>query len=237
MKAKQLEWRSGLLGLLACLLVFTLWPQVDVAVSAWFFDPVAQRFTATHWPWVIAIHEGFPLLGNVLFLVCLVALLVGQWRPQPVGKAWRRRCATWVVLVIVGIGVVVDWAFKDHVGRPRPEQIQVFAGNLPFVPAMHVTSYCDVNCSFVSGHASGAFSLMAWGLWAPWHRRKRWLSVGLGVGAVIGLMRIAQGGHFLSDVIFAGWTVWLVAQGMRFGWLRWRLAKLKAYRSSPNLSP
>jgi membrane-associated PAP2 superfamily phosphatase len=49
-------------------------------------------------------------------------------------------------------------------------------------------------------------------------------------------MRIAQGGHFLSDVVFAGWTVWLVAQGMRFGWLHWRLAKLKAYRNASNHS-
>ncbi|NDC61853.1 MAG: phosphatase PAP2 family protein, partial [Betaproteobacteria bacterium] len=207
---------------------------LDVTVSTWFFDPALPGFTATTWPGVVAIHESFPLVGNLLFLGCLVALLAGYWRPHLISKAWRRRCASWVLLVLVGIGLMVDWALKDHMGRPRPEQIQAFAGDLPFVPALHISDSCDLNCSFVSGHASGAFSLLAWGMWAPWYRRKRWLGICLGMGAAIGLMRIAQGGHFLSDVVFAGWTIWLVSQAMRIGWLRWKVWKFPS-RNQRNL--
>ena len=39
--------------------------------------------------------------------------------------------------------------------------------------------------------------------------RRRWFLIGLVSGAVIGAGRIMQGGHFLSDVIFAFYTVWL----------------------------
>ena len=231
MKARHLELSAGLLGLLGSLLVFSLWPQLDTSVSAWFFDPVLQRFTATHWPWVIAIHEGFPVVGRVLFVGCVIGLVWQRFQPNILSRAQRRRCMAWLLLVLVGIGLVVDWAFKDHVGRPRPEQIHAFAGDLPFVPVMQVSQHCDVNCSFVSGHAAGAFSIMAWGLWAPWSRRKQWLGLSMGLGAAIGLMRIAQGGHFLSDVVLAGFTVWLVLQAMRFGWLHWRLVKFRQGQS------
>jgi lipid A 4'-phosphatase len=227
MTSRHTELVVGLLGLSLTVLVFLLWPGLDVWVSNWFFDPELRRFTATHWPWVLAIHEGFPGVMQGLFVLSLMAW-AGSWRfSHVVSRAWRRRLAAWMLLVILGIGVVVDWAFKDNVGRPRPEQIEVFAGDLPFIPVLQTSNHCDLNCSFVSGHAAGAFSLMAWGMWAPWHRRKRWLSLGIGLGLAIGLMRIAQGGHFLSDVLFAGWTIWLIEQSLRRVWLYQRCRQLR----------
>ena len=234
MKARQIEQRWGILGLALTVLVFLLWPQLDVWVSTWFYDPVLQRFNPTHWPWVLAIHEGFPVVEQVLFAFTLLAWGWSWWRPEPVSRAWRRRCAAWMLLVILGIGVVVDWAFKDNVGRPRPEQIEAFAGHLPFVPVLQTSPHCDLNCSFVSGHAAGAFSLMAWSMWAPWSRRKQWLRASLGLGLAIGLMRIAQGGHFLSDVLFAGWTIWLIEQVIRSVWLRWRRLQFESQRNTWN---
>ena len=227
MKARRREQAWGLMGLALTTLVFICWPELDVQVSAWFYDPESRRFNPTHWPWVLAIHEGFPVAEQMLFVVTLLAWAWSWWHPDQVSRAWRRRFAAWMLLVILGIGLVVDWAFKDNVGRPRPEQIVAFAGDLPFVPVLHTSPHCDLNCSFVSGHAAGAFSLMAWGLWAPWQRRKRWLALGVGLGLAIGLMRIAQGGHFLSDVLFAGWTIWLIEQLIRACWLRWRVNNLQ----------
>lgn len=231
MKARHIEQSLGTLGLALTVLVFLLWPQLDVWTSAWFYDPVLQRFNPTHLPWVLTIHEGFPVVEQVLFVFTLLAWAWSWRQPEQVSRAWRRRCAAWMLLVILGIGVVVDWAFKDNVGRPRPEQIVAFAGDLPFVPVLHTSQHCDLNCSFVSGHAAGAFSLMAWGLWAPWSRRKQWLRASMGLGLAIGLMRIAQGGHFLSDVLFAGWTIWLIEQFIRAVWLRWRCIQLKSITS------
>ena len=55
--------------------------------------------------------------------------------------------------------------------------------------------------------------------------RRRWLKVGLLAGLAAGLIRIAQGGHFLSDVLFSGWVMWLCAALLREAWLRLRMRR------------
>jgi len=132
-----------------------------------------------------------------------------------------------VLIAIVGLGLVVDWGLKNNVGRPRPEQLQVFGADKPFVPAFEWSTHCDVNCSFVSGHAASGFSLMAWGMWAAWQRRKKFLLLGMFAGVAIGAVRVAQGGHFVSDVVFSGWAVWLTYLLIRYIWLMLRLRRLR----------
>ncbi|MCF6187602.1 MAG: phosphatase PAP2 family protein, partial [Desulfobulbaceae bacterium] len=69
------------------------------------------------------------------------------------------------------------------------------------------------HASFPSGHASIAFYTLG-----PWFilREKRrkaaavFLFFGIGFGAAVGLARMLQGGHFLSDVLWAGGIVYLV---------------------------
>ena len=38
-------------------------------------------------------------------------------------------------------------------------------------------------------------------------RDRRWLWAGITLGALVGLGRVVQGAHFLSDIVFAFWTV------------------------------
>jgi lipid A 4'-phosphatase len=66
------------------------------------------------------------------------------------------------------------------------------------------TDQCANNCSFVSGEAAAIFMpFCALGLVVP-----RWtlalLAAGTLCGLAAGFVRIAQGAHFFSDVIFAG---------------------------------
>ena len=82
---------------------------------------------------------------------------------------------------------------------------------------------CARNCSFVSAHAAAGYVLMAGGLLWP-ARRRRWIWIGLVVGSVIGVVRIIQGGHFLSDVIGAAAVVAATNRAIenwarRRGWL------------------
>jgi lipid A 4'-phosphatase len=42
-----------------------------------------------------------------------------------------------------------------------------------------------------------------------------WIALGFALGLGIGLVRIAQGGHFLSDVLFSGWIVYGTALALR----------------------
>jgi lipid A 4'-phosphatase len=43
---------------------------------------------------------------------------------------------------------------------------------------------------------------------------KRWFYIGLAIGVVVGFTRIVQGGHFLSDTVFALWAVYWVNLGL-----------------------
>ncbi|RWX49504.1 PAP2 superfamily protein, partial [Candidatus Electrothrix marina] len=69
------------------------------------------------------------------------------------------------------------------------------------------------NSSFPSGHAAIAFFLMA-----PWFvlrdRKQRYaeafLISGLLFGTLVGIARILQGGHFVSDILWAGGLLYLL---------------------------
>lgn len=202
---------------------FLLWPQLDLQVAQWFHAGQGV-FPANQSAWVQAVYVGAPRVGQVLFGLALVLLLlrVLGWRGQP---GLQRRALAWVLVVLLGVGLIVHEALKNSVGRPRP--VQVLSGQAHYVPPFHLSDQCQRNCSFVSGHAAIGFSLMAWGLWSAPDRRRRWWWIGMGTGLGIGAVRMMQGGHFLSDVIFSGLSVWsaswLVQEaGWRRRWLRTR---------------
>jgi lipid A 4'-phosphatase len=50
--------------------------------------------------------------------------------------------------------------------------------------------------------------------WVIRRQRRFWLTAGLISGGVVGLGRILQGGHFLSDVLVSAAVVWLVCAGL-----------------------
>jgi lipid A 4'-phosphatase len=54
----------------------------------------------------------------------------------------------------------------------------------------------------VSGDASLATTFMAFAVIADRNRRRWWIGLG-SFTAIVGLMRMARGSHFLSDVVFA----------------------------------
>lgn len=228
MNKRQQEWAWGLAGVLLSVVLFMLWPTLDLQISLWFFDPALPGFPAKRVAWVLQLYHLAPLVNQIL-LLCSVLVLITAWlKPTWINQRWRQRSMAWALMMVLGIGVVVDWALKDHVGRARPEQSQAFGGLLQSRPLFEFDRACDVNCSFVSGHAAGGFALMAWGMWAPRRQRQQWLALGAVAGLGIGAVRVAQGGHFVSDVIFAGWVIWLIYQGIRHAWLHWRLRRLLA---------
>ena len=52
--------------------------------------------------------------------------------------------------------------------------------------------------------------------------RRRWWFTGLLLGGMVGVVRIMQGGHFLSDILFAFLAIWGSSIVIRQVWLRWR---------------
>lgn len=211
------EQRHCLWALLLASGVFLAWPEIDVACSRWFFD--GQGFPWRAHPVVQTVYWLVPWLGRLGLLLSSVVVW-RQWRqPGRYPRGWFRRVlALWLALLL-GVGGVVHAVFKEQWGRPRPHEVVAFGGRAVFQPAWVPSQQCARNCSFVSGHAATGFVLMAVGLMGPPRRRRLWRRVGWVAGGLIGAVRIAQGGHFLSDVVLAGLMIWGVCLLIRAVWL------------------
>lgn len=234
MKARVRErWALGGTGL-GLVAVFESWPLLDLHIADG-FHAGAGDFPGRQLIWVQAAYLGTPWLGRALFLLSGVLLLCAFWSSAGVSRRiWRRAAAVHLVMLL-GIGLVVHAVFKEQWGRPRPYELQAFAGDHAYVAALRPGGGCKSNCSFVSGHAATGFGLVSMAMFSPRSRRRKWFGVALGCGLVIGLGRMVQGGHFLSDILFAGWMMWAVTVLVREGWLRtllWRRG-LSVVRASP----
>lgn len=221
--ANPLSW------LLACILFFIWFPNLDLQVSNLFYDPLTKRFPANEFWWVKWTYTYTPEINKAVSLWALGVLLAAVWVPQRVSSRWRKAVIAWLLLMALGIGFLVDWVLKDHVGRPHPYQTIPYNGTENFVPVLHYQPLCEENCSFVSGHAAGGFVWMAWGMWRRRLHRQRWIWVGLIAGSVIGATRVMQGGHFLSDIVFSGWFMWLTYQLIRTVWIHRRYRNIRRH--------
>jgi lipid A 4'-phosphatase len=197
-------------------LVFLAFPGLDLAVSRLFY--LGQGRFLFSAPSVGAMVR--TLLIILFWIACLAALagfiLTAFFDRKPMGISfliWGYIAAC----AIVGPGIVANLVFKEHWGRARPVHITEFGGTKQFTPALLRTDQCEKNCAFVSGEASSIFVLgfaVAF-LAAPAQRRKL-LIAAIAAGSFAGLIRIGAGGHFLSDVVFAGIFMVFVAR-----WLAW----------------
>ncbi len=98
---------------------------------------------------------------------------------------------------------------KENVGRPRPIHITEYGGTAVFQPPFVISNQCENNCSFVSGHAAFAFTFMVIGLLFRNRLRHIICTSGFIFGALVGFVRIFQGKHFFTDVVFAFFFTWL----------------------------
>ena len=118
-----------------------------------------------------------------------------------------------VILLIIGPGLIVNSVFKEYWGRPRPREIVQFGGTKVFLHPWQ-KGVAHMGRSFPSGHASAAFYLTA--PFFIFRRRKPrtaalWMAGGLLFGVLMSVARITQGGHFLSDNLWAWGMVHLMA--------------------------
>ena len=194
--------------------VFTAWPGLDLWVTGLFWSPEHGFFLGS-WPPFHWAYAGLPALTWTIILALLALLAFVILAERPVGIFDRRHILFLLLSFAIGPGLLTNTVLKDHWGRARPSPVVEFGGSKEFTPALLPSGQCDHNCSFVSGHGAMAFSLIGFAFLPASRRRRRQLAAAaLGFGAFVGLARIAQGGHFLSDTVFAGLlatgTAWLV---------------------------
>jgi lipid A 4'-phosphatase len=194
------------LGALAFAILFLAFPELDKMASASLYQ-ADQGFILRRNEVFAFIHDYVGILAWLLAGAAAFVMLAAPWLKR---LAPGRRAAAFVLLaLLLGPGLVVNVVLKDNWGRARPVQTEEFGGQARFTPAWVVSDQCDKNCSFVCGDASIGFGLIALAFVS--RRPRPWLLAGIALGAALGLMRMAQGGHFLSDVVFSFYAVWFTA--------------------------
>jgi lipid A 4'-phosphatase len=182
----------------------TFIPTIDLTVSSWFFDPAAKLFPARSNIWAEWIRKDWPYLMFGMVSLVPILYLWGAAFKRPVLGITKMPALFLILSLVLGPGLVVNFTLKDHWGRPRPSTVTQFGGPFDYRMPLLPGGPCVKNCSFPSGHASLAYWLVAPALLAPVRRRKVTVSSAVFAGLVVGAVRVAQGGHFLSDILYAG---------------------------------
>jgi lipid A 4'-phosphatase len=184
-------------------IVFTLVPQIDLWVSGLFYRPDAGFFLGSWLP-VRIVYRAVPIITYATLVFAVISVLAGLLGRPSLFGCNGRAVAYLVLALAIGPGFLANTVLKDHWGRARPSQVTEFGGTKNFTPALDPTVQCERNCSFVSGHAALGFYLVSFAFLVPLPRRRTAIAAALVLGSLFGLARLAQGGHFLSDVVFAG---------------------------------
>ena len=196
--------------------VFLAYPGIDLWAARHFYLPGSgfhwSRTAISDWT-----RNGFRLAYGATIATAVLGLVasVYAWR-RPLGLDFARSLYLLACLA-VGPGLIANLILKDHWGRARPVQVTEFGGKARFTQPLVPASECPRNCAFVSGEASNLYAMF----FAPAFLFPAWraalLAAGVVGGLAAGLMRMAQGGHFLSDVIFAG--VFMAVTAIMLHWL------------------
>lgn len=195
---------------------FYLFPGVDVAASRAFFEKTECEPTSA----LAAVCGIFPIsqdkalgllreaifylpIGLGIFIIYRLVVVLSHHGATYDGKGARRLLAG-LTSLILGPGLLVNVILKEHSHRPRPRNTDFFGGDLSFVPAGDFSGACGSNCSFISGEAAGAGWLFCYAVFLVPDRYKLLFSPPLiAVALASPVMRLAYGGHYLSDVILA----------------------------------
>lgn len=192
------QTRSRLLWLLFLLSAafFVLFPEVDLKVSALFFE---QGFHLKGSPWENLLYKSVDYLLIATVVTVLTLYLVNRVSGRQLGGINGRKTLYLLLVLVIGAGIIVNLVLKNHSGRARPLYVVEFNGSQQFTPAFRFADQCSRNCSFSSGHSAGAFFFLALAL--LYRRHKPLLLAAFTYGSLVSLARIAAGGHFLSDCV------------------------------------
>lgn len=186
--------------------LFLIWPELDLWISDLFYSP-EQGFIYRDNAVVLSVYELFrhapKFILPLLLIMTGLSFVKGRFG---LGTDQRKPWVFLTLALLIGPGILVHLVAKENWDRPRPRSVQEFGGQKDFIPAFipaaMIKDQPGNNKSFLSGHAAMGFYFMvlAWVF-----RRRSWLYAGIAMGAVVSFGRLLQGGHFASDLIFAGY--------------------------------
>ncbi len=206
-------------------IVFALYPQLDLAIAARFYDPATRTFLASA-DWVPYVRDAATLLITVIVAPAFLALIGKLIMPKRRMLIPGRAALFLSVTLILGPFLLANIILKDHWARMRPVDIVQFGGAERFTAWWDPSGPCPDNCSFIGGEASSAFWTLAPAALTPPQWRPLAYGAALIFGVAIGGLRVAGGAHFFTDIVFAGVFMFLVIWTLHGLIYRWRTTRL-----------
>ena len=182
--------------------------DLDLTIHRPFYDAATRSWPIGETPIWRFFYTIGPLPAIILGIVSVFTLLLGLGNPTL--AKYRKISAYFFFVLLVGSGLITNAILKDQWGRPRPKQVTAFDGTEKFERLLHYEPE-STGKSFPCGHATVGYFFFAF---VPLLTgRRRWLVflATLLFGTLIGIARIAQGGHFTSDVIWAAAVMWFTS--------------------------
>jgi len=202
------------LALLICLSLPFIFSDLDLRIQELLFDHERGWRLADQWLITLLYKYGpWPALGMACGGATLLVVSV-FWEPW---RAHRYLGLFTVLLLLLGPGLLVNYCFKDHFGRPRPREVEEFGGDQSFHRLWHPGNPGEGK-SFPSGHASMGFYWMGLAFYFGAGRRRLFHGLlwgGLVYGTLMGFGRIAQGGHFASDILWSAGFIYVTSVALR----------------------
>jgi membrane-associated PAP2 superfamily phosphatase len=205
---------AALVILVIAISVIAIFPEDDLTVAGVFWT-ATNGFWMSEWSLAAVLRRVSMWPTIAIGIAALISLL--QHIIAPASRQFMSaRAALFLFLTVAAAPVlVVNGVFKEVWDRARPVHVTQFGGPWQFTPWWQPGSgrECRTNCSFVSGEASGAAWLAAPALLAPPAARVPLLAGVAAYTAVISGLRMAFGGHFLSDTLIAILITLLIVAG------------------------
>ncbi len=205
--------------------IFGAYPQLDLKIAALFYDPATHGFIAVG-DWVAYVRDAATLLITALVAPAFFAIVGKLIMPRRRMLIPGRAALFLSVSLMVGPFLLANVVLKDHWARMRPADMVQFGGAEQITAWWDPTGPCPDNCSFIAGEPSAAFWTFAPASFAPPQWRPLAYASVLIFGAAMGVLRMAGGAHFFSDVVFAGVFMFLVVWTLHGLIYRWRPTRL-----------
>ncbi len=202
------------LALLAAATLVIRLTGIDYSLQLAIYTAGGGNWSIGEHPFWRGLYEYATAPAGAMTFLSLVGFIL-SWRSEAL-KPWRRIFLLIVLYMIFAPGLISNGILKEYWGRPRPRDVIGLGGFAPFEPVL-TYSHLTTGKSFPCGHATvGYFWIVGYFVFRGYRRRLAHLFLGLGLvlGTLMGLGRAAQGGHFLSDTIYAAAICWFVALGL-----------------------
>ena len=191
------------------LIIFiTVGGSLDIYLSSLFYG-ADEKFTLQSYYTITIFVRQIVLPIIILYLLLFPGLsLLLHFKKIFFGFKLKNKDVLFIFsTALFNLIIVVNVVLKNTWGRARPNDILQLGGNQSFTPWFQISDSCINNCSFVSGDASVGFSLIAFFFIT---KKILYLWISLFFGFLLGAIRILEGGHFFSDVLIAGFLIFVL---------------------------